>query len=111
MGILLQQKWRHATIEHKVAAVQRKLLDGLPTLYAAALLGRILVLLARDVGVLMRQHGAIIRYIVILFVALIVTLMLRARLVRLVVVGIVMRFWVYGVVASRGGAVACQIVD
>lgn len=51
----------------------------------------------------------IVGLVVLLVITLIVGLLLRTRLVRLVVVGIVMRFRVYGVITRR--AVARQIVD
>jgi hypothetical protein len=101
VGVLLQENWRNGTIQNKVTAVQENLLDGFPPFYTATLLGLILILLAGGFRVLMGKHRSVVWYIVVLLVALIVGLVLRARLVWLVVVGVVMRFWVHGVV-SRG---------
>jgi hypothetical protein len=109
VGILLQQKWRNAAIKNEITTIQGKLLDGFPTLYAttAALL-RLLVLLARDFRMLVRQHRSVIRYIVVVLVALIVGLVLRAGLIGLIVIGIVVSLWVNSIVAR--GAVTGEIV-
>lgn len=86
--VLQQHRW-HGTIEHEVSSVEFNLLDSLVALNSTSTSWDRLVLvwLTRCLRVLMRQHGPMSIVLVPLIVAI-----LRGGFVRLVVVGIVVRF-------------------